>query len=324
MTRVLVVGVPRSGTTWVGRVLASALGTHDLNEPDNHFVSPYAFRAKLHLGQGNYPRLRVGEEAPEYESLWRSAFTAGNGRRSFAERARRRLSRQLLHRQAPDHVTRALTRTERARVGLRTAAVLAVPERPEPHAEAIVVKSVYAALSLEWIEVLCDPRVVIVLRDPLNVISSWLEMNWLADDLLETLSPSFREELAARYEAPVPTEAWSLFRRAAWLVAALTSTLADLGDRSPARMVLSHEALCQDPRASFRTVVESLGLGWGAEPERLLDELDRPGRGYETARVAEGLAEVWRARMSPDLVREARSVFAHFPVHELSRTGVSP
>jgi hypothetical protein len=104
----------------------------------------------------------------------------------------------------------------------------------------------------------------------------------------------------------------------------LTSTLADLGNQPGARTVVSHEGLCQDARAGFRAVIDSFGLEWSPMPDRLLDELNRPGRGYETTRVANGLADVWRTRLSPELVREARSVFDGFPLREqLMRVGVS-
>jgi hypothetical protein len=315
MTRVLVVGMPRSGTTWVGRILAAALGAEALDEPDNHFVSPYAYRAKRELGQGSYPKLDAGDAAQAYELLWRAAFESGGGRAGtrLPARARRRLSRVLLHREGADHVTRTLTHSERPHAGLRAAAILAVPDRPASAAEAVVVKSVYAALSVEWITALCAPLVVVVLRDPLNVLSSWLELKWLDDDVLGALSPPFREELASRYGAPLPTDSWSPVEQGAWLAGALTSVLADLGERPAARAVVSHEHLCVDPEAGFRAVVDGLGLEWDKEAARLLDELNRPGRGYETARIAEGLQDVWRSRLSPEQVREARAVLEHFP-----------
>jgi Sulfotransferase family len=326
MNRVLVVGVPRSGTTWVGRVLAAALETKLLNEPDNHFVAPYAFRAKRQLAQGSYPRLRIGDEAPQYESLWRYAFALKTRTASStSSRARRRLSRDLLQREQPDHVNRTLTRKQRPHAGLRAAEWLAVPEQPQRQTDTVVVKSVYAALSVEWVTALCNPRVVIVLRNPLNVLSSWLDLNWLRDDALETLARPMTEELAARYKAPLPSEDWSRIERAAWLSGALTSVLADLGDEPGARTVVTHERLCRDRRQGFRAVVDGFGLDWNPQADRLLTELNQPGRGYEVTRVAEQLEDVWRSRLSPEQVSEAHSVLEHFPAYErVTRVRVSP
>ena len=54
--RVLVAGLPRSGTTWVGEVLGRTAGARYLHEPDNHLVRPDAWLAKRRLGP--YPELR--------------------------------------------------------------------------------------------------------------------------------------------------------------------------------------------------------------------------------------------------------------------------
>ena len=73
--RVLVAGIPRSGTTWVGRVLGQADGSCYVHEPDNHLVRPEAWWAKRELGA--YPRLHPGPPAADYERLFRVAFAGG-------------------------------------------------------------------------------------------------------------------------------------------------------------------------------------------------------------------------------------------------------
>jgi hypothetical protein len=313
-TRVLVVGIPRSGTTWLARILAAAVGAEVLDEPDNHFVSPYAFRVKHRLGQGNYPRVRAGDEAPEYGSLWRAAFAHEGRRRAAAERARRALSRRLLAREASAHITRTLTRTEAPHPGLRAAAALALPEQPALGGDAVVVKSVYAGLSLDWIASFSAPSIAIILRHPLNVLSSWLELDWLGDDVLETLDLPLQEELAARYGVPLPAPDATTIARAAWVSGALTSALADVGAVRDGPVLVTHEELCRSPHDGFRAIVDRLRLDWNVEAERLLAELNRPGRGYETARVAQGLEDVWRRRLSREQAREAMTVLEHFPL----------
>ena len=323
MERLLVVGVPRSGTTWVGTVLATALDTKLLDEPDNHFVAPYAFRAKRRLRQGEYPSLRVGDEGGDYERLWRFAFAVETRRRSHVFRARRRLSRQLLERAQPEHVTRTLTGKQRPQALLRMAEGLAVAEQPRYAGRAIVVKSVYAGLSLEWLRASVAPRVVVVVRHPLSVLSSWLELDWDWVDAIDSLAEPIRKELAERYDAPVPSHEWSKLERAAWLCGALTSALADIDEVPERRSVVSHEALCRTGASGFRALVADFGLSWNPQADRVVAELNRPGRAYEVARVAEELENVWRTRLSPDQVREAEAVLAYFPrYHERPRVGV--
>jgi hypothetical protein len=313
MTRVFVVGMPRSGTTWVGRILAAALGTELVDEPDNHFVSPYAYRVKRRLAQGSYPRLGADDEAPGYGALWTRAFALDNEEPSLATRARRRVSRDLLQRTAPVHVTRALAGREQPRRALQVAEYLAVPEQPDDDTHAVVVKSVYGVLAAEWIDALCTPYVVVVLRNPLNVVSSWVELEWLVDDPLEPLAPRIQTELAARYGAPDPAPGWSPLERAAWLAGALTSVLAELDDVPGRRVHATHEMLARRGEAAFRGITTELGLEWDPRAAKLLADLDRPGRGFETTRVRSDLEEAWRTRLSTEQVREARSILDAFP-----------
>src|SRR3954447_17188165 len=70
--RVLLVGLPRSGTTWTTATLKRTEGVVDIQEPDNHAHTPCAMRAKR--GLGTFPYLEAGDEAPAYERLWQLAF----------------------------------------------------------------------------------------------------------------------------------------------------------------------------------------------------------------------------------------------------------
>jgi hypothetical protein len=313
MTPLLVVGVPRSGTTWVARILAKTLRAEVIDEPDNHFVSPYAFMAKRRLGHGNYPRLHAGDQAPEYGFLWRSAFGQVARGGTPGAQQRRALARHLLARERPQHVIRTLTREDRPRLGLRIAEILAVPEEPPRDAQAFVVKSVYAALSVDWIAELCSPWVVLVVRHPLNVLSSWLEMGWIDEGVLQLMAAPLRAELATRYGTPLPSRSWSAIAQAAWLCGALTCALSEAYTDLGTRTVVSHEQLCRRPREGFRAIAEGFRLPWSPDAERLLVELNRPGQGYETARVAEGLPDIWRRRLSRGQAREAMDALEPFP-----------
>src|SRR5581483_1257337 len=80
--RILVIGPPRSGTTWVEQVLGRAAGARVVHEPDNETCSPFALRAKATLGR--FPVLAAGDRAPlAYFELWSRAFE-GVGRAATA------------------------------------------------------------------------------------------------------------------------------------------------------------------------------------------------------------------------------------------------
>src|SRR5215216_3657697 len=72
--KVLVIGLPRSGTTWIASTLAQTGNAALVSEPDNHYNVPFALRAKRRLPGGFHPALSPADEAPLFEALWREAF----------------------------------------------------------------------------------------------------------------------------------------------------------------------------------------------------------------------------------------------------------
>jgi hypothetical protein len=311
---VLVVGVPRSGSSWVGRVLGSTPDAVYLGEPDNHEHCPFALRAKLGLRGRFYPDVRPAETVPVYEQLWREAFASPLSREySFSERARRALALRLLRRASDGEVRRSISDPAAAPRTVRVAARLAVPERPPAHDGNLVVKSVHAQLALEWIASRFPVNVLVVLRQPLNVLSSWKEMGWLHDgsDPLGELDPASARQLEEAFDLP-RTDAASPVEQAAELIGLLNAALVDGARRHPEWTVVAHEELCEQPHESFRAAAAAVGLGWDRGGDDLLDQLNQPGAGYETTRVAAGLEDVWRTRLTSGEIDAARSVLQRF------------
>jgi hypothetical protein len=319
LTNVLVVGVPRSGTSWIGQVLGSTPGAVYLSEPDNHEHVPFAVRAKSGLPGRFYPHLPAGFEAPAYEFLWRAALEGGDSRATF-EGARRRLASRLLKRATSDDVLESVVRPSDAPLGLRVVKRIAIPERPAHRAENLVVKSVHAQLALEWLAARFPIRVVLVLRDPLSVLSSWKTMGWLASGgALDELGRGSAAELERELRVQ-PSAGGAALADAAQLIALLTSALLEAARRRPEWQVAAHEELCERPHDSFPQLAHALGLGWDASVDGLLDELNRPGTGYDTTRVSSGLADVWRQRLTDDEVRAASEVFDRFELEWATRS----
>src|SRR5664280_440589 len=65
---ILLAGMPRSGSTWTMRALATDPSILMVNEPDNEGRQPTAIWAKRHLGR--YPDLERGQDDERYRRLW--------------------------------------------------------------------------------------------------------------------------------------------------------------------------------------------------------------------------------------------------------------
>jgi hypothetical protein len=291
--RVLVAGIPRSGTTWVGRVLGQADGAGYVHEPDNHLVRPEACWAKRDLGA--YPRVIPGQEAPDYDRLFRVAFAGGVRPSPFYAWAR------AVHRAAPGGAGGLAAFLSRAGRG--------PTPRSRAHSQGdVVVKSIFCARSLEWLAERFGPAVVIVERHPFAVLGSWAELGW--NGFLDT-DPSAVAECRAAFGVEPPRTNASWVGRAAWHFGFLSALMGRARDRHPEWQVVRHDALCSRPQAEFEELCDQLDLRFGAGARRFLLASNRPGTGYSTNRVwAEQLDG--RRRLSPSEQEQVTDVLAQF------------
>jgi hypothetical protein len=301
---IIIVGLPRSGTTWTLRALRSSVGAQAVLEPDNEDMRPSAIHAKRQVGR--YPVLEPGAEAPDYRALWEWALLGAYEDRR-ARLARRILgpgARNRIHEGRPDPVT-------------RLASMVARDPRPAPGgvdtSTRVLAKSIHAQLSLEWLAHEFEVEVLVLLRHPANVLASWMEVN-LKDARNATLET--RPEVRTRFLGPwgVPLPGSDPIERMSWRIGLLTAALEEAHSRHPEWHLRTHEELCEDPPGRFRELYKDLDLPWGAPSDAFLDEHDTPGSGFAVDRVASELPDSWKRRLDGDQVATLRRVLGWFPI----------
>ena len=167
----LLVGIPRSGTTWTMQVLGADPNLDPLLEPDNEGTSAPAIWGKK--AAGRFPALQPGDRDERYHGLW-SWILEGAPRSP-----RLRVAAQILRPVQPPGRTRFL---QGRRVPLMTIAG-AIANHPgsgtprAPRNQRLLVKSVHAPLVIEWLAEEFEIDVLVLLRHPGNVLSSWLALN---------------------------------------------------------------------------------------------------------------------------------------------------
>lgn len=303
---VLIVGVPRSGTSWVGRVLKR---THDVSyvgEPDNEGKEPYAFRAKRSLGR--FPTLAPKEDAPLYEQLWDDALAGRVRGKTVREAGAKYLLKKVTR---PE--LRAAYSHRQPRVSMRLRAIDALASRPtvQQPGRNVVVKSVFAPMTVEWIDARWHPEILVVARNPYNVLASWVELGYKQFDL--HLHDTVRSRYAEPLGIPPLHSGASPLQHVAWEVGLLTAVLQNAVAEHPNWRVVSHEELCMNPEDHFKKMTAELGLEWSATADSFLKESNRPGTGYDTKRVASEQPDRWKKRLSEEQVDEIDSVLAGFP-----------
>ncbi len=301
---VLLAGAPRTATTWVATAIGLAEGVTWINEPDNEWPNVYALKAKR--GLGRFPALVEEDDDPRrYLKLWERSL-AGRRQGKYQESMAWKLDRgertmRDLWLAMCDH------RRPRLPISLHLLSTFARPPRIPDRAMMVMVKSVHAPLALEWIASRLRPRIVVVLRNPLNVIASWVALGWGGCALVT--NPRVRKRFGERWHLPELDEGASPLAQAAWEVGLFTCTL-EAGAARSDWIVASHDRLCVDPREGFRDLYARLGLTWSDRVDAFLTESNRPGAGFTTYRVAAEEPDRWRKRLSPEQIREAWSVLS--------------
>ncbi len=202
---------------------------------------------------------------------------------------------------------RALGRAT-GRLGLVTR--LATPRVAEPDAVHVVVKSVQCALELEWIASRFRPRILVVERNPFNVLASWAELDYVRSTReLSVMSAYAREH----WDVEPPGAGASHLAIQAFSYGVQTSALRDAAIRHPEWVHTQHEVLCVDSATRFRALAGELGLQWGDAADQFLNESDRDGTPYRTLRRAEEQPDRWRERLDPEQIATIRETLARFP-----------
>jgi hypothetical protein len=283
------------------RVLATSPGTARLLEPDNEDKYPAAIHAKHRLGR--YPVLAPGQPSHPYRALW--AWILAGGRDSWRARQARRIL-------SPGAATRIFDGS--MDLTTWTASTLARDPRPgTPVPGRVIAKSTHAQLSIEWIDAEFDITPLVLFRHPASVLASWMEVD-LKDSRNATLEsrPEVRTRYADRWGVPLPGD--DPVEQMSWRIGLLTAALEEAVDRNPHWQVRTHEELCTDSVATFRTLFAELGLEWDDATEQYLVANDTPGDGFSTTRVAAEVVDSWQRRLDDAQLATLRRVLATFPI----------
>lgn len=303
-------GPPRSGTTWIGSVLGSARDVSTVHEPDNHRNDALALVVKR--GLGRFPVLDPDDEAPGLERLWAAAFDHGRPTNRPDARLAQTLLRGIVGRVANRVVDDASAPVSRVAGAVMTP--LARPRSGQAGPRANAVKSVHSAFALDWIHRRFEPTVIVVTRHPLSAATSWRTLGWVPQPF--TSDPRVRERYLEPRGLDTPGADAPLIARLALDHAVLQAAHLEAAACHPDWIVVSHEQLCLDPVGEFRRLFEAAGLPFGPEVEATIVESNRPGDGYQTARVAADQVDAWKRKLTADEIDACRRALGRLLVDE--------
>ncbi len=232
---ILVTGAHRSGTTWVGRMLASNSQTAYISEPLNVLHRRGVYRAEVNSW---YPYI-----AQENESQYLSAFD------------------DLLN--FKYHLFDEIKSLRSRKDFLRMGRDLAIFTNGKLRNQRALLKDPFAVFSALWFAQKLNCQIVFTVRHPAAFASSLKRLNWnfdfgdlLAQPLLmRDHLESDRADMESIQADDVIGQAallWRMIYRAIYLTAKLR----------PDFKVVRHEDLSLDPVAGFKSLYASLGLNF--------------------------------------------------------------
>jgi len=285
---ILVIGVPRSGSTWLANTLTSSSNVDLVMEPDNEKISVLAsvFKQKT----PRFPTLRMNEAGdPALKALWQCAFQSDWApmlSRSFFSHGicwLRSASKEEAISAKGIHLYPAL------KISLLQRMMYFLCRMPgTAHVSNRLIKSVHAVLYPEWIVRHCKPSwVIISMRHPLAVLQSWRRLK---------MPDACRLFAGNEYQANGQCELKYMSRQLAAMYAALDEAI----DRNPDWIVVWHEVLCRDPVGQFRDLAERCGVVWTQAMSDYVTSMNKDGQGYKTQRNASQEIGKWKKTISDE------------------------
>jgi hypothetical protein len=254
---ILVTGAHRSGTTWVGKMLAADADTAYLSEPLNVLHRPGVYRAPVKhwytyiLEENEAPYLPAFRELIDFNYHLLAELRAIRARRDFL---------------------RMLRDFGKFYMG-------------SMHGQRPLLKDPFAVFSAPWFAERLDCRVVVTVRHPAGFASSLKRLNWPFDfrNLLDQplLMRDHLEPDRAEMEQMAPDD---LLGQAALLWRVIYRTVHRLHKQHPEFIVVRHEDLARDPVPGYRDLYRNLGLDYTPQVERIILASSSSGNPVESSR----------------------------------------
>jgi hypothetical protein len=278
---VLVVGLPRSGTSWLAKCLSFAPGFTYYREPDNWEHVPGAERRFIYL------YATEEHDDPDYRRLLTRACAG-------------QIATAYTMSEAPGPLLRFLGRPGRM-LGERCPFLFFRKRH-------LLLKLVHANLNLAWLSAhLPDAKQVYIVRHPCGQFESWKRLGWnpRPDKLLG--NPRLLADHLRPFEDLIRS-AKSFWERAGAYWAATTYVVHRQTQAGDSRIILAYEWLCGDPVQRFQALYRSLGLSWSPKAERFIRRADAPGdnRASSLNRPTARQIDNWKDRLRPEETQECR------------------
>ncbi len=286
---ILVTGAHRSGTTWVGRMLAADANTAYISEPLNVLHRPGVFRAKVSrwyqyiCDENESEFLKPYEELLDFDyHLW-AEIRSIRSRKDFL-----RMGRDFLI------FYNGSLRGQRA-----------------------LIKDPFAVFSTPWFAKKLNCKAVVTVRHPAGFASSLKRFNWTFDfkDLLDQ-PLLLRDHVGDFQDEMRSVKADDVIGQAALLWKIIYRPVHTTRRLNPDLIAVRHEDLSRDPVNGFRNLYARLGLAFTSKVEKTILNSSSSENPVELSRKkvhsvkldSRANIDSWKKRLSEDEIIRIRRI----------------
>ena len=284
----LVTGAHRTGTTWVGKMLAAG-GYAYVSEPLNVLHRPGVMKTPVH----NWYTYITRENEADFLPAFKRTLALRYG--LLAELTSLRSRRDLL----------------------RMGRDLSIFLRGRIFGHPALLKDPFAVFSLAWFAERLNCRVVVTIRHPAGFASSLKRLNWPFNfhDLLDQplLMRDHLEPFRADMER-IPAD--DIIGQAALLWKMVYKVVHAERGKFPGILIVRHEDLSLDPLAEYAKVYESLGLAYPAKVQDVIRNSSSSENPTELSRKkvhsvkldSRANLDNWKKRLTAEEISRIRSM----------------
>jgi len=293
---ILVTGAHRTGTTWVGKMLAANGRIAYISEPLNQLHRPGVFKASV--------------------PYWFTYITENNEQRYFTA-----FQDLIAFRY---HLFSELLSLRSARDASRMVRDMTNFLQGRFKNQEILLKDPFAVFSIDWFIKRLDCRVIVTIRHPAGFASSLKRLNWPFDfrDLLD--QPELMQDwLEPERNAMLSIQSEDVIAQAGLLWVMIYRVVREACGKNPEIQLVRHEDLAADPVGGFESLYNRLGLEFNDRAKKnilMSTGSDNPQESSEKNAYSVKLDSraslgKWKKHLRPEEISRIRKItetMAHF------------
>lgn len=282
---VLVTGAPRSGTTWVGRIIARAPAVHFVHEPFNITGHPCCCGVRLKYWFHYLSQTNTHEYKEHLRHTIYPAYTSAGLVNLITEIVRSRRIRPL------------------------------AKYLGSYFSHRVVVKDPLAVFSAETLSTLFDLNVLVLIRHPAAVVNSYKAANWTHPFSHFLDQPLLMEERLAPFRGEIEDFAkheYDTIDQIAFLWKLIHFMISHYQAAQPRWLFVKYEELVLEPIEGFRKIFGRLELPYSdrvreaIQRYRLQEPLAPTTEMYSTRQHPHQVLSKWKVSLTPEEIDRIR------------------